>query len=106
MSAIIAVGLRPCWGAILVLVFALAQGLFLVGVGSALVMGLGTFITVAAIASIAVVTRSWAQRIAAARSGYGTLAMRGIEVGAALLITCFGGLLLTGYMVDERIIGF
>jgi nickel/cobalt exporter len=106
LSAIVAVGLRPCSGAILVLVFALAQGLFWVGVSSTFVMGLGTFITVAAIASIAVGARSWASRIASARSSYGTLAMRGIEVCAALVIMGFGALLLTGYIVNERMVGF
>jgi nickel/cobalt exporter len=105
LSAIVAVGLRPCSGAILVLVFALAQGLFLVGIGATLVMALGTFITVAVIATLAVGARAWAKRVAAHRSGYGALAMRGIEVGAAVLITLFGALLLTGYMVNERIIG-
>jgi nickel/cobalt exporter len=106
LTAIVAVGLRPCSGAILVLVFALAQGLFWVGVASTFVMGLGTFITVAAIATIAVGARSWAQRIAGARSSYGTLAMRGIEAGAALVIMGFGALLLAGYMVNERMVGF
>jgi nickel/cobalt exporter len=106
LTAIVAVGLRPCSGAILVLVFALAQGLFWVGVASTFVMGLGTFITVAAIATIAVGARSWAQRIAGARSSYGTLAMRGIEAGAALVIMGFGTLLLAGYMVNERMVGF
>jgi nickel/cobalt exporter len=106
LTAIVAVGLRPCSGAILVLVFALAQGLFLVGVASTFVMGLGTFITVAAIATIAVGARSWAQRIAGKRSGYGTLAMRGIETAAALVIMGFGALLLGGYMVNERMVGF
>jgi len=105
-TAIVAVGLRPCSGAILVLVFALAQGLFWVGVASTFVMGLGTFITVAAIATIAVGARSWAQRIAGARSSYGTLAMRGIEAGAALVIMGFGALLLGGYLVNERMVGF
>jgi nickel/cobalt transporter (NicO) family protein len=106
LTAIVAVGLRPCSGAILVLVFALAQGLFWVGVASTFVMGLGTFITVAAIATIAVGARSWAQRIAGARSSYGMLAMRGIEAGAALVIIGFGALLLGGYMVNERMVGF
>ncbi len=106
LSAIVAVGLRPCSGAILVLVFALAQGLFWVGVASTFTMGLGTFITVAAIATIAVGARSWAGRIAESRSGYGILAMRGIEVGAALVIIGFGALLLGGYMVNERMVGF
>ena len=46
-SAILAVGLRPCTGAIFVLVFSLAQGFFLAGVAAALAMGLGTGLTVA-----------------------------------------------------------
>jgi nickel/cobalt exporter len=106
LSAIVAVGLRPCSGAILVLVFALAQGLFWVGVASTFAMGLGTFITVAVIATIAVGARAWAQRIAGGRSGYGTVAMRGIEAGAAVFIIGFGALLLGGYIVNERMVGF
>ena len=98
-------GLRPCSGAILVLVFALAQGLFWAGVASTFVMALGTAITVGAIASIAVAARSWAQHVAETRSGYGMLAMRGIEVGAAVVIIAFGALLLTGYIVTERMVG-
>jgi len=105
LSAIVAVGLRPCSGAILVLVFALAQGLFWAGVVSTFVMAIGTAITVAVIASIAVGARAWAQHFAQARSGYGMLAMRGIEVAASVLIIAFGALLLTGYMVSERMVG-
>jgi nickel/cobalt exporter len=102
LSAIVAVGLRPCSGAIIVLVFALAQGLFLAGIASTFVMGLGTAITVAAIASLAVAARAAAKRLAASRPGYGSLALRGIEVGAAVLVMAFGALLLTGYMASER----
>jgi nickel/cobalt exporter len=105
LSAIVAVGLRPCSGAILVLVFALAQGLFWAGVVSTFIMGLGTAITVAVIATIAVGAKAWAGHFASTRTGYGTLAIRGIEVGASLLIVAFGVLLLTGYMVSERMIG-
>jgi nickel/cobalt exporter len=102
LSAIVAVGLRPCSGAILVLVFAFAQGLFWAGVASTFVMGLGTAITVAAIATLAVGARSLAEKLAHRRSGYGTLALRGIEVAAAVLVVAFGALLLTGYMASER----
>jgi ABC-type nickel/cobalt efflux system permease component RcnA len=101
-SAILAVGLRPCSGAIIVLVFALAQGLFWAGVAATFVMGLGTAITVALIATLAVGFRSAAKQIAASRSGYGMLMLRGIEVGAAVVVLCFGTLLLLGYMVAER----
>jgi len=106
LSAIVAVGLRPCSGAILVLVFALAQGLFWAGVGATLIMGVGTFITVAVIATLAVGARDLAARIAAQRAGSGVLIMRGLEVVASLLVIAFGLLLLTGYMASERLFGF
>jgi nickel/cobalt transporter (NicO) family protein len=102
LLAIVAVGLRPCSGAIIVLVFALAQGLFWAGVASTFIMGLGTAITVAAVATVAVAAKAAAKRLAAARAGYGSLALRGMEVGAALLVTAFGVLLLAGYMASER----
>lgn len=103
LSAIVAVGLRPCSGAILVLVFALAQGIFWSGVAATFVMGLGTAITVAVIATVAIGARAIAARFAKARPGYGMLALRGIEVAAALLVLVFGVALLTGYIANERL---
>ena len=102
LSAIVAVGLRPCSGAIIVLVFALAQGLFWAGVASTFVMGIGTAITVAAIATLAVGARTVAKRFAATRASYGTLLLRGVEVGAAMLVMLLGVLLLTGTLASER----
>lgn len=103
LSAIVTVGIRPCSGAILVLVFALAQGLFWAGIAATFVMGLGTAITVATIAILAVSARSVAQRLSAGRDGNGTLFMRGIEFGAAGLVLLFGLGLLFGYLAAERV---
>ena len=103
LTAIIAVGLRPCSGAIIVLVFALAQGLFWIGVASTFVMGVGTAITVAFIATLAVGARGLAGRIAKAKPGAGMILIRGLETAAALAIVIFGAALLTGYMVSERL---
>jgi nickel/cobalt transporter (NicO) family protein len=103
LGAIFAVGLRPCSGAILVLVFALAQGLFWAGIAATFVMGLGTAITVATIAIVAVSARGVAQRLSAGRDGGGTLIMRGIEFGAAGLVLLFGLGLLFGYLAAERV---
>ncbi|MFB9265443.1 nickel/cobalt transporter [Bradyrhizobium erythrophlei] len=103
LSAIVAVGLRPCSGAILVLVFALAQGLFWAGIAATFVMGLGTAITVAAIAVLAVSARGMAERLSAARDGGGMLIMRGLEFGAAGLVLLFGLGLLFGYVAAERV---
>ena len=84
------------------LVFALAQGLFWIGVLSTFVMGLGTAITVGTIATIAVSARSFAGRIAKAKPGRGMVLLRLLETGAAAAIVVFGVALLTGYMVSER----
>lgn len=105
LAAVVAVGLRPCSGAIIVLVFALAQGMLWIGVISTFAMGLGTAITVSAIATLAVAARGFAGRLAKGRPGNGILLLRGCEATAAVLITVFGVLLLTGYMVSERMIG-
>ena len=102
LGAIFAVGLRPCSGAILVLVFSLAQGLFWAGIAATLVMGLGTAITVATIAVVAVSAKGLAKRLSAGREGGGTLIMRGIEFGAAGLVLLFGLGLLFGYLAAER----
>ena len=105
MSAIVAVGMRPCSGAIIVLVFALAQGLFWAGIVSTFVMGFGTAITVAAIATLAVGAKALARRVASRPTGYGDVFIRAIEFAAAGLVLAFGALLLTGYMVSERLFG-
>jgi nickel/cobalt exporter len=102
LAAVLTVGVRPCSGAILVLVFALAQGLFWAGIAATLLMGVGTAITVATIAVIAVSAKDLAQRLSRGREGSGALIMRGIEFGAAGLVLLLGAGLLFGYVAAER----
>src|SRR5581483_9760249 len=83
LTAILAVGLRPCSGAIIVLVFALAQGLFWIGIASTFAMGVGTALTVAAIATLAVAARGLAGRLAKSKPGAGVILVRGLEAAAA-----------------------
>ena len=87
------------------LVFTFAQGVFWAGVASTFVMGLGTALTVAVIATLAVGAKGLAKRIATHREGFGAVALRGLEAGAALLVLVFGLALLAGYMVTERMVG-
>lgn len=101
-AAILTVGIRPCSGAILVLVFALAQGLFWAGIAATFLMGLGTAITVAAIAVVAVSAKDIAARLSAGHDGGGALFMRGIEFAAAGVVLLFGAGLLFGYIAAER----
>ncbi len=58
----LSVGIRPCTGAVLLLVFALSQGMFWAGILGTFAMALGTAITVSALAAMAVGSRNFAER--------------------------------------------
>lgn len=79
-AIMLAVGIRPCTGAIVVLVFALTQGLLWAGVLSTVAMSLGTAITVSGLAAAAVGSRE----LAARAGGAGTLWAQRVQNAAAL----------------------
>lgn len=91
---ILAAGSRPCSGAILVLVFALAQGIFLAGFGAVLAMSLGAAITTGALATLAVLAKKAAAKYSKANSWRAMIAGRLFEVGAALAVMVLGLVLL------------
>jgi nickel/cobalt exporter len=95
-GVVLAAGLRPCGGALVVLVFALSQGLFAAGVGATFAMALGTALTTGAIATLAVFAKAAALRLAGGRGAAGALAMAGIELLAAALVLVLGASLLFG----------
>ncbi|HZL31595.1 MAG TPA: nickel/cobalt transporter [Pseudolabrys sp.] len=95
-AAVMAVGIRPCSGAIIVLVFALSQQLLLAGIGSVLAMSLGTFITVATLAILAVSAKDVALRIAGFESKTAERVMHAVEIGGAFLVLVLGLILLGG----------
>lgn len=105
-GAVLAVGIRPCSGAILVLVFSVAQGMFWAGVAATFAMGIGTAITVACIAIVAVFAKGLARRVAGDRAGKGALVMKTLEFAAAALLLVFGAGLLLGYIAAERVTCF
>jgi ABC-type nickel/cobalt efflux system permease component RcnA len=93
---VIAAGARPCSGAILVLVFAMAQGLFAAGVAAAFAMAIGTAMATGALAWVAVFAKSTAMRLASGENSRLALVARGFEFAAALAVLAFGVALLLG----------
>ena len=94
LALVTGAGLRPCTGAILVLVLALGQGLYWQGAAAAYAMGAGTALTVGLLAALA-------SGLAGLVSGGGgpapfwvTLGRRTIEGLGALAIIGFGALLM------------
>jgi nickel/cobalt exporter len=64
IGAVIAAGIRPCSGSILVLVFALSQSQFGVGILAALAIAVGTGLTTSGLAAAAVLAATLASRLA------------------------------------------
>ncbi|WP_441338782.1 nickel/cobalt transporter [Mesorhizobium sp.] len=93
-SAVAAVGIRPCSGALIVLSFAMLNGLWFGGILSVLAMALGTAITVSILATLAVTAKNWAVYFA----GDGRMGNRIhsiVEIGGAAFVFLFGMLLLS-----------
>jgi nickel/cobalt transporter (NicO) family protein len=95
-GVILAAGMRPCAGAIVVLVFALSQGLFAAGVAATFAMALGTALTTGLIAVLAVLAKSLARRLAGGHGDTGVRLMAGVELLAAAFILVLGASLLAG----------
>ena len=96
LTTVVVAGARPCSGAILVLVFALAQGIFLIGVWSVLAMSLGTAITTSALATMAVLAKGIALRFTGGDDARSRALVSGLEVLAALVVVAVGVSLLVG----------
>ncbi|MHC5178389.1 nickel/cobalt transporter [Serratia rhizosphaerae] len=94
-AIVLAMGIRPCSGAILVLLFSKVLGVFAWGVASALAMALGTSLTISLLALFVHYGRRLAERISVSRASanwqavaWGSLAL----LGGLLLL--FAGVLL------------
>jgi ABC-type nickel/cobalt efflux system permease component RcnA len=96
LSLAFAVGIRPCTGAILVLVFANGLGLYWAGIASTFAMAVGTFITVSAIAAIAVYGKKLAARLARGNSGLLDWAAIGMRFLGGVAIAFLGTILFLG----------
>jgi nickel/cobalt transporter (NicO) family protein len=95
-SLAIATGIRPCTGAILVLVFANSIGLYWAGIVSTLAMGLGVFLAVAIIAAITVYARHHAVKFAAGRGNLLSTMLFGARVLGGIVIAVLGIVLFVG----------
>ena len=88
-ASVLSIGLRPCAGAILVLVLAIALDLRMAGIAAVIAMSIGTALTVSGMASLAVFARDWASRLASRLDTDGARLAR-----IADIIALLGGLVL------------
>ena len=95
-GVVLAAGSRPCAGAVLLLVFALSQGVLWAGMLAVLAMALGTALTTTALACLAVFAKGAALRLAGGRGRVGEIAVGGLELLAAAFVLVLGLAMLTG----------
>lgn len=95
VAAVVSAGARPCTGALVALVFALSQGMFLAGVLAVFAMAIGTAITVSALGLLALGAKGVAMRLSAFGGGRSTgTAIAVLEGAASVGILSLGVLLL------------
>ena len=101
-GVVLAAGLRPCAGALIVLVFASVQGLFWAGVAATFAMALGTALTTGALAALAVFFKFAALRLAGGGSLRGARAVATLELLAAAFVVALGASLLLGIWIGGQ----
>jgi ABC-type nickel/cobalt efflux system permease component RcnA len=91
-----AAGLTPCASAIIVMLFALANHAFVIGIESALAMSAGMAMTVSAIGIASIFARQLMQRAVAGSSRGSHVLERVLNIGGSLLLVLFASLLFLG----------
>ena len=94
--AALAVGVRPCSGALIVLLFASAHQAYPLGAGAVLAMAVGVAITVSAIGIGAIGVHRALDGPAASRLGLATWARSALHVAGASIIVLAGTVMLLG----------
>lgn len=93
-SIVAAVGLRPCSGAIFVLLFANTIGLYVAGIWSTLAMAVGTAVTVSILAMITLGSKEAALRLAGFKSQWIGRAYVTLRIVGSLVVFGVGLLLI------------
>jgi nickel/cobalt transporter (NicO) family protein len=102
LAVVFSVVVRPCSGAILVLVFALTRGLFWAGVAATFAMAFGTAITVAALATLALGSRELALKLGNGGGAWANAVWTTCALGGSAMILLFGATLFAASLGPAR----
>jgi ABC-type nickel/cobalt efflux system permease component RcnA len=94
LAIVAAIGARPCMGAIFVLLFSLAQGVFFFGVLATMAMSLGTAITVGVLAVLASGARATALKVAGSMDGWMLITTHALSIVGGTILVLLGFALL------------
>ena len=104
-ALILAVGVRPCSGAVIVLLFTMANGLLAYGVAATLAMAVGTGLTVSLLGIASVYGNRLAGRVGRFSEVWEARLRQGLALAGALFITAIGAILFAVTLdTTERLI--
>jgi ABC-type nickel/cobalt efflux system permease component RcnA len=95
----LAAGVAPCASAIIIMLFALANGALLVGAAAVLSLSVGMGVTVSAIGVLSILARGLMLRFAGGETAAGVRLERALNVAGSVLVVCFAGALMLGAWV-------
>ena len=96
LGLVLATGLTPCASAVIILLFALGQGVFLVGIAASAVMAVGMGLTVSLVGILAVLARRGTVRAVSSSRGIAPWVKGMLGVLGAAAIACLGLVLFLG----------
>ena len=96
----LAAGMVPCPSAVILMLFAVANGAFGLGVQATLALSLGMGLTVAAVGVLSTLARRTLVRLTAGANRSGILVERGLRIAGAALIVAFAGLMMAGSIAN------
>lgn len=106
LGLVLAIGLRPCTGAVLVLVLAKALNLPVAGVAAVMAMSVGTGMAVASLAFLAVKARHKAVALTADRGPFWRIAGNGVALAGGGLLLILGLSMLSASFYTRHPLGF
>lgn len=89
-SVAFSMGLRPCSGAVVVLIYANLVGVYWIGIVSTLMMGLGTGLTVAMLGWLSVVARRYLQKTVSTEHAHNHLFEQGLSLVGGVVLMVLG----------------
>ncbi len=93
-AMVLSIGIRPCSGAVIILLFTMGQGLLLAGITATFAMAIGTAIAVGLLAVIAILARRGAFTIVPRDSVWSARMGQGLAVTGALAVVVMGSMMV------------
>lgn len=93
-AMVLSIGIRPCSGAVIVLLFTMGQGLLLAGATATLAMAFGTALAVGALAMVAILARRGAFQVVPRDSLWSARLGQGLAVTGALAVVVMGSMMV------------